>query len=111
MHAHARPGPGRADERRVALSLTDSRGQDARPVTYLARMSARATSIDRSFDPERTDAEVSATTEDGKACVIGGVPLERLPNLRVSGNDDAVRELLDATSPSGPSGTSSDAKA
>ena len=108
MRAHARPVSGCADERRVALSLTDSRRHEAPPVTYLARMSARATSVGRSLEPQRTDAEVSATTKDWKACLIGGVPLERLPNVRVSGSDDAVRQLIDATSLSHPSGLTSD---
>jgi DNA-binding HxlR family transcriptional regulator len=111
MRAHARPASGCADGRRVALSLTDSRRQDAQPVTYLARISARATSIDRSPEPEHTDAEVSATTKDWKACVIGGVPLERLPNVRVSGSDDAVQQLIAATSLSDPSGSTPDAEA
>lgn len=97
MRAHARPVPECTDERRVALILTDSRRQDAEPVTYLARISARATTIDRPADPGPTDAEVSATSQDWKACVIGGVPLERLPNVRVSGDNDTVRQLIDAT--------------
>ena len=105
MRAHSRPVPGCAGERRVALNLTDSRRQDAQPVTYLARMSARATTIDRSLEPEPSDAEVSATTEDWKACVIGGVPLERLLDVRVSGSDDTVRQLIAATSLSGPPGS------
>jgi DNA-binding HxlR family transcriptional regulator len=105
MRAHARPVPGCADERRVALSLTDSRRQDAQPVTYLARISARAVSIDRSLEPERPDAEVSATTRDWKACVIGGVPLDRLPDVSVSGSDDAVQQLIEATSLTDPPGS------
>lgn len=105
MRAHSRPWPGCAGERRVALVLTDSRRQDAEPVSYLARMSTRATTIDRSPDPELTDAQVSATTQDWKACLIGGVPLQRLPNVRVSGCDDTVRQLITATSLSGPPGS------
>jgi DNA-binding HxlR family transcriptional regulator len=104
MRAHSRPVPGCAGERRVALILTDSRRQDAQPVTYLVRMSARATTVDRSLEPEPTDAEVSATTQDWRACVIGGVALERLPNVCVSGSDDTVRQLINATSLSGSPG-------
>lgn len=111
MRAHSGPVPGCAGERRVALLLTDSRRQDGQPVTYLARMSARATTIDRSLEPEPTDAEVSATTQDWKACVIGGVPLERLPNVRVSGSHDTVRRLINATSLSGSPGSSLNAEA
>lgn len=112
MRAHSRPAPGDAGERRVALLLTDSRRKDgAQPVTYLARLSARGTTIDRSPEPDATDAEVSATTHDWKACVIGGVPLERLPGVRVSGSDDVVRQLVAATSLSDPSDSTSDAEA
>lgn len=105
MRAHSRPAPGCAGERRVALSLTDSRRLDAQPVSYLARMSAQATTIDRSLEPEPTDARVWATTQDWKACVIGGAALERLPNVHVSGSHDTVRQLINATSLSGPAGS------
>ena len=101
MRAHTRPVPGDEEERRVALILTDSRRQDAEPVTYLARMSPRATTIDRSVEPGSTDAEISATTHDWKACVIGGVPLKELPDVHVSGSDHTVRRLIDATSLNG----------
>jgi DNA-binding HxlR family transcriptional regulator len=111
MRAHSRPVPGYADERRVALILTDSRRQDAQPVTYLARMSVQGTTIDRSPEPEPTDAEVSATTQDWKACVIGGVTIERLPKLRVSGSDETVRQLINATSLSGSAGSTSKTEA
>lgn len=104
MRAHSRPAPGCAGERRVALSLTDSRRQDTQPVTYLARMSARATTIDRSLEPEPTDAQVWATTQDWKAAVIGGAPLELLPHVFVSGSHDTVRELIEATALSGSAG-------
>lgn len=97
MRAHARPVSGSSNERRVALRLTDSRRQDAEPVTYVARMSERSTSIDRLLEPQQPDAEVAATTKDWKACVIGGVPLELLPNIRISGTHDAVRQLISAT--------------
>lgn len=105
MRAHARAVLEGADERRVALSLTDSRRQDAQPVTYLARMSARATSIDKLLEPERTEAQVSATTEDWKACVIGSIPLERLLDVRTTGSEDVVRQLINATSLSPFSGS------
>lgn len=105
MRAHARPAPGGPEERRVALVLTDSRLQDAQPITYLARMSTRCTTIDRSAEPRQTDAEVSATTRDWKACVIGGGPLEQQPAIRVSGEAAAVQQLIDATSLSHISGS------
>lgn len=104
MRAHARPVTGFVNDRSVAISLTDSRRQDAGPATYLARMSRQTTSIDRSLDPDHADAEISATSQDWKACVIGGVPLERLPNVRVSGSGAAVRQLIEATSLKEPPG-------
>ncbi len=102
MRTHARPASEGPGERRVALVLTDSRRQDAQPVTYVARMTARGTTIDRSPEPQPTDARVSATTREWKACVIGGVPLERLPGVRLSGNGDTVQELIDVTSLNAP---------
>ena len=101
MRAHARAASGSPDERRVALILTDSRRNNAQPVTYLARMSKQRTTIDRSPEPERVDAEVSATTRDWKACVIGSVPLEHLPDIDVSGSADVVQQLINATALSG----------
>lgn len=103
MRAHARPALGQADERRVALHLADSRYEDAEPVTYLARLSERVTTIGRSSEPSPVDAEVWANTSDWKACVIGGVPLEHLGGVRVSGDPDSVRALIDATALHDPS--------
>ena len=102
MRAHARPADGCDPEQLVALTLTDSRRRDVEPVSYLARVSARGTSIRRSPELPRVDAEVSATTRDWKACVIGGASLEQLPRVRVTGSHDAVRRLVDATSLHGP---------
>lgn len=111
MRAHARAASGGQDKRRVALILTDSRRQDAQPVTYLARMSTQCTTIDRSPEPEQADAEVSATTRNWKACVIGGVPLEQLPEIRVSGSADIVQQLINATALSGSPSSSLNAEA
>lgn len=98
MRAHARPVPECAAEQRVALHLTDSRRPDSEPVTYLARVSADRTSIDRAPEPGTVDAEVSASTAAWKACVIGGVPLERLEGVGISGSGAAVAHLVAATS-------------
>lgn len=104
MRAHARPAPGAPGERRVRLILTDSRRQVVEPVSYLARMTATATTVDRPLEPEPTNAEVTATTGDWKACIIGGVPLEQLTKVRISGDHDTVRSLIQATSLSAPPG-------
>lgn len=102
MRAHARPVDACDPAQHVALALTDSRRGDAEPVSYLARISTHGTSIHRAPELPPVDAEVSATTRDWKACVIGGVPLEQLPRVRMSGSEDAVRRLVDATSLHGP---------
>jgi DNA-binding HxlR family transcriptional regulator len=109
MRAHARPAPGLADERRVALHLTDSRYDDAEPVTYLATVSQHTTRVNRSAEPAATDAEVWATTRAWKACVIVGVAFEDVADVQVAGDDDAVRALLRATSLGNPPGTHDDA--
>lgn len=98
MRAHARPVAEATDEERVTLHLTDSRLPDTEPVTYLARMSADATRVERAADPPTGDAQVFVTTRDWKACIIGGVPFEELPGVAVSGDRDAVRRLVDSTS-------------
>lgn len=111
MRAHARAVSGSPDERRVALILTDSRRKDAQPVTYLARMSKQRTTINRLPEPGRVDAEVSATTRDWKACVIGSVPPEQLPGIDVSGSADVVQQLINATALSGSPSSSLNAEA
>ncbi|GIG40437.1 winged helix-turn-helix transcriptional regulator [Cellulomonas phragmiteti] len=104
MRAHARPVAAYADERRVALRLTDSRRADAEPVTYLARLGRHGTHLSRPTapDPAPLHAEVDASTRDWKACLIGGVPLEDLPDVRTAGDLDVVRRLVEATALAGP---------
>lgn len=105
MRAHAREVRDGAEECSVALHLTDSRHEDAEPVAYVAHMSTHVTTIHRSLQPVPSDATISATTRDWKACIIGGVSPERLGSVEVSGSDAAARQLIDATSlrpPDGP---------
>lgn len=104
MRAHARPVPGSAVEETVALALTDSRRPDAEPVAYTARTSAAGTTVVRTVEPEPADAEVSSGTRDWKACLIGGVALEDLPEIAVSGSRAAVDRLVEATRLQGPAG-------
>lgn len=104
MRAHARPLPASAEERRVELRLVDSRRTGAEPVTYLAGMTVEATTVERTLEPGPTDAQVAATTADWKTCLVGGVPLTELPAVRVTGSDDAVRRLIEATSLRAPRG-------
>lgn len=98
MRAHARPVPGYRRERRVSLTLTDSRRDEADPVGYLAVMSEAGTTVDRAPEPGGTDAGVEATTRDWKACVIGGVPLGKLADVRVEGDQEVVERLVRAVS-------------
>src|SRR5690606_16061004 len=98
MRAHARPVPGYRRERRVSLTLTDSRRDEAEPVGYLAVMPEVGTTVDRAPEPGGTDARVEATTRDWKACVIGGIPLEKLADVRVEGDQEVVERLVRAVS-------------
>ena len=98
MRAHARRVPGVTAGQRVALHLTDSRRGDGDPASYLARISRQRTRIDKSMEPAPVDAEVSATTLDWKAWMVGGVDAEQLPNIRISGQRTAVDNLIVATS-------------
>ncbi|MCC2591854.1 helix-turn-helix transcriptional regulator [Tessaracoccus sp. OS52] len=97
MRAHARPVAAYRAERSVLLSLTDSRRDDADPVTYLARMSARETTVVRAAEPDAADAGVSATTRDWKSCIIGGIPPWEQGAVAVSGEADVVEQLWRAT--------------
>ncbi|NLE78423.1 MAG: helix-turn-helix transcriptional regulator [Rhodococcus sp.] len=98
MRAHAGPVPGIVAEQRVAVHLVDSRRGNVDPVAYVARIAQHGTDIRRSMDPTSVDAEISATTNDWKACIIGGVDVEQLPDIHVSGNHAAARNLIAATS-------------
>ncbi|GAA3698287.1 winged helix-turn-helix transcriptional regulator [Zhihengliuella alba] len=109
MRAHARPVPGPAGEQRISLLLTDSRREGADPVGYTALVSEQGTSVvrDEAGDPSRADAWIAATTRDWKACLIGGVPLDDLPGVTVSGDPGAVRRLVGATALRGPASPAS----
>lgn len=96
MRAHARPLPQGAHERRVALTLTDSRTAGRAPVQYLATLTAQRTSVVKCSTLDSVDAVANSTTRDWKALVIGGAPLEST-DLAITGSTGAVQELLDAT--------------
>lgn len=98
MRAHARPAPGPATALTVSLALVDSRQEDSRPVCYLARLDAAATTVERVLEPGRVDAGVAASTRDWKACIIGGIPLAGLPGVAVTGDPGAAERLVAATS-------------
>ncbi|TRY20245.1 helix-turn-helix transcriptional regulator [Tessaracoccus rhinocerotis] len=96
MRAHARPVPGYRRARRVSLTLTDSRRDEAEPVGYLAVMSEAGSSVERVAEAGVTDATVWATTRDWKACIIGGVPLGKVAGIRIEGVREAVARLVGA---------------
>ena len=99
MRAHARVQPGIRRDLAVSLHLTDSRREDAAPVTYVAHLSMGETSIEKCLEPRiRVDAQITTTTKDWKACVIGGVGLEAVADIIVTGDRDAAKALLRATS-------------
>jgi hypothetical protein len=99
MRAHARPQPERSAAASVRLHLVDSRREDTDPVTYLAHLSPDATSIEKRPEPgDPVDAEITATTRDWKACIIGGVAHDAMADIVVTGDNEAAKALLKATS-------------
>jgi DNA-binding HxlR family transcriptional regulator len=101
MRTHARPVLNQPSPQAVSLALTDSRQEGLWPVHYLAVMTADATVIDRVTEPGQSDAAVAASTREWKACIIGGTPLARLPDISITGNRDAAELLVTTTSLSG----------
>ncbi|WP_045747553.1 winged helix-turn-helix transcriptional regulator [Actinoplanes rectilineatus] len=97
MRTHARPPADIPGPRTVSLALTDSRQENLEPVHYRAVMTADATVIERIAEPGRADAAVAASTRDWKACIIGGIPLPRLPGIVVTGDRSAAELLIAAT--------------
>lgn len=98
MRAHARPVAGYRRERRVALTLTDSRRDGSEPVGYLAVMSDAGTTVERVPETGEAEARVEATTRAWQACITGGVPLEELADARVEGDREVVARLVGAVS-------------
>jgi hypothetical protein len=97
MRTHARPAASPAGTQTVSLALTDSRQQGLARVHYRAVMTAEATAIDRTPEVGHVDAAIAASTRDWKACIIGGIPLGRRPQISVTGNADAAARLVIAT--------------
>lgn len=98
MRTHARPVAAHSDRWEVSLALTDSRQENLEPVHYQAVMTAEATTIDRVTEPGRADTAVVASTHDWKACVLGGAPLDQLPDIAITGDRSVVDRLIAATS-------------
>jgi DNA-binding HxlR family transcriptional regulator len=97
MRAHARGDASLVSPVNVTLILSDSRREGSDPAAYSALVSKQGTTIEKTPTPAPADAEVHATTADLKACLIGGVALTDLPNIRIVGNDAAVEALVRAT--------------
>lgn len=97
MRAHARGLPDLPAPMHVALHLIDSRLSGAVPVSYAARLTLQGTTVERSPASGTADADVTATTADWKACIIGGAPIGGLPGVQTSGSEAAIDALLRAT--------------
>lgn len=97
MRAHARPTPEGAPERRISLKLSDSRVSGREPVEYLATITSTESTIARATAVDSVDATVTSTTRAWKAVIIVGASLEREDDIAVTGNQEAVQMLVDAT--------------
>ena len=99
MRAHARSCPELKEPVTVALRLTDSR-QDTpgEPVTYLARVAATGTTLERTEDVMPAAAVLTTTTRALKAVVLGVGSLDpAAAGATIIGDPAAVRHLLEAT--------------
>ena len=97
MRAHARPLPEGTPERRVSLKLSDSRVSGRESVDYLATMTATESTISKTMGIDTVDAMVNSTTRAWKAVIIAGASIESEDGIEITGNQDAVQMLLDAT--------------
>lgn len=97
MRAHARVDATLATPVRVNLFLADSRIEESEPASYSALVSQQGTTIEKAPTPGSADAEVHATTAEWKACIIGGMALGEMPDIRVIGSALAVDSLIRAT--------------
>ncbi len=97
MRAHARGNADLPAPVHVNLHLIDSRLAETEPDSYTARVTREGTAIEKSPAPGPADAEVTATTADWKACIIGGASITELPEVQTRGSDMAINALLRAT--------------
>ncbi len=97
MRAHARPLPAGSPDRTVALKLTDSRIDGREAVAYLATLTSTQSSINKTAATDRPDAEVSSSTRTWKSLIIGGAPLDSAEGITITGNQESVHALIDAT--------------
>lgn len=97
MRAHARRLPEGMPECSVSLNLSDSRDCGREPVEYLATMTDTGSTVTKNTGVVTVDAVVNSTTRAWKAVIIGGASLESEDDIVVTGNQDAVQMLVDAT--------------
>lgn len=97
MRAHARPLSSGSPGRTVALKLTDSRIPGREAVAYLATLTSMGSSIDKTAVTDGADAEVSSTTRTWKSLIIGGATLDSAEGITITGNQESVNTLIEAT--------------
>ena len=97
MRAHARRLPEGTPECSVSLNLSDSRYRGRESVEYLATMTDAGSTVTKNTGVVTVDAVVNSTTRAWKAVIIGGASLESEDDIVVTGNQDAVQMLVDAT--------------
>lgn len=97
MRAHARPTPEGTPERRILLKLSDSRVSGREPVEYLATTTTKESTIARATAVDSVDATVTSTTRAWKAVIIAGASIESEEDIAVTGNQEAIQMLVDAT--------------
>lgn len=98
MRAHARPCPDLDEPVAVFLRLVDARlDPPGGPITYLVKMSASGTIVEKVHDPVPTAATLTTTTRNLKAAILGTGTLDEPPESTIVGDPSAVQHVLDAT--------------
>lgn len=97
MRAHARRLPEGTPECSVSLNLSDSRDRGRESMEYLATMTDTGSTVTKNTGVVTVDGVVNSTTRAWKAVIIGGASLENEDDIAVTGNQDAVQMLVDAT--------------
>lgn len=97
MRTHSRPLPDGSPDRTVVLQLTDSRLTGRAPITYSATLTSTGSNINKVALTENADAQVSSTTRAWKNLIIGGATLKDAADITITGNQEAVQSLIEAT--------------
>lgn len=99
MRSQARGDHTRSTPVSIVLNLRDSRLDTTEPVVYCAEINTMHTTIEKRTPSAAVDAAVSATTLAWKSCLFGGQHPADHPGISITGDADAVADLLRLSRP------------